>query len=224
MVVFDRRRDGIYSTVMNTSLSSNLDRSHLEFAELRATIRLRGTTRVVLLPATFAAWGALTVAAAAGITVTLSTLVPLLVLAAGFEAVFALHVNVERLGRYLQVFHERDAPAWEHVAVTAGPHFATGPDPLFARIFILATSVNFFPAALGGEPLEVFLIGVCHFALIYRVRRAQTFVHAQREADLRTFEGVLRTFGGERDSNSSASPSPSGGLQGPVSDTRRPSD
>src|SRR5215217_7276557 len=88
MVVFDRCGVGIYSTVMKTSLPPGVDRSHLEFAELRATIRHRGTARVVLLPVTFAAWGALTVAAAAVMTVTLSTLVPLLVLAAGFEAVF----------------------------------------------------------------------------------------------------------------------------------------
>jgi hypothetical protein len=40
--------------------------------------------------------------------VALSTLVPLLVLVAGFEAAFALYTNVERIGRYLQVFHERD--------------------------------------------------------------------------------------------------------------------
>jgi hypothetical protein len=216
MVVFGRHGETIYSTIVTTSLSADSARTHLEFTELRATIRQRGTARVVLLPVTFAAWGALAIAAAAVITVTLSTLVPLLVLAAGFEAVFALHVNVERLGRYLQVFHETEAaesPGWEHVAVAAGPHFATGPDPLFARIFILATSVNFFPAALGGEPLEVFLIGVCHFALIYRVRKAQTFVQAQREADLRTFEAVR--------ASRSHSPAGSSGLP---PDTARPTE
>ena len=49
----------------------------------------------------------------------MSTLVPLLILVAGFEAIFALHVNVERIGRYLQVFHEDD-DGWEQVAMQFG--------------------------------------------------------------------------------------------------------
>ena len=64
---------------------------------------------MVLLPVIFIGWAATAVATAAAITVAVSTLVPLLVLAAGFEAIFALHINVERIGRYLQVFHEQEA-------------------------------------------------------------------------------------------------------------------
>lgn len=45
------------------------------------------------------------------------TLIPLLVLVTAFESVFALHVNVERIGRYLQVFHERAHAGWEHVTM-----------------------------------------------------------------------------------------------------------
>jgi hypothetical protein len=196
MVSFDRRRQTIYSAVVETSSQSDQIRARAEFAALRTTIRQRGTARVVLLPVIFIGWGALTVAAAAVITVALSTLVPLLVLAAGFEAVFALHMNVERLGRYLQVFHERHAEGWEQVAITVGQQFSAGPDPLFVRLFILATSVNFFPAALGGEPWEVLLIGVCHFALIYRVRKAQTFAAGQRADDLKRFETLRATLTG----------------------------
>ena len=44
--------------------------------------------------------------------VPLATLVPLLVLAAAFECVFALHVGIERVGRYLQVFYE---DRWEQL-------------------------------------------------------------------------------------------------------------
>ena len=193
MVVFDRRPRSIYSTVAMTS-SAPSPRTQAEFDAIRAAISQRSTARVILLPIVFAAWGALTVAATAAIAVALGTLIPLLVLAAGFEAVFALHVNVERLGRYLQVFHERDANEWEHVTAAFGNQFAGTPDPLFTRLFILATSVNFFPVALGGERWEVALIGICHFALVYRVRKAQTFAAAQRSKDLKAFETIRTTL------------------------------
>jgi hypothetical protein len=141
----------------------------------------------------FAAWAGTAVAASAMTTVavSLSTLVSLMVLAAGFEAVFALHVNVERIGRYIQAFHGDGPDRWEQVAMAFGRQFpASGPDPLFARLFILSTSVNFFPAALSGLPLEVIAIGACHFAFIYRVRRAQSAAKAHRAEDLKRFEAL----------------------------------
>src|SRR4051794_7221669 len=115
-------------------------RENEEYAVLRATIRERGTARMVLLPFIFIGWAATAVATAAVITVAVSTLVPLLILVAGFEAVFALHVNVERIGRYLQVFHEKHEKngGWEHVAMRFGQQFpGSGPDPLFSRHFLL---------------------------------------------------------------------------------------
>ena len=161
-----------------------------EYEAMRAAIRERGTGRMLLLPFAFIGWAALTIAAAAVITVALGTLVPLLVLAATFEAVFALHVNVERIGRYLQAFHET-GEGWEHVVMAYGERFpgAGGSDPLFARLFI-AASVNFFPAALGGEPWEVIAIGACHFGFIYRVRRAQSIAASLRAEDLKRFEAL----------------------------------
>src|SRR3954454_8743645 len=105
-------------------------RENEEYAVLRATIRERGTARMVLLPLIFVGWAGTAVATAAVITVAVSTLVPLLILVAGFEAIYALHVNVERIGRFLQVFHEQDS-GWEHVAMRFGRQFpGTGPDPL----------------------------------------------------------------------------------------------
>lgn len=163
-----------------------------EYEAMRATIRQRGTARMVLVPAALAGWAALTIGAAAVITVALSTLIPLLVLVAAFESVFALHVNVERIGRYLQVFHERAHAGWEHVTMEYGRRYpAGGSDPLFGRVFILATSVNFFPAALGGEPWEVAIVAVCHFVFIYRVRKAQSLAASIRAEDLRRFEALL---------------------------------
>jgi hypothetical protein len=163
-------------------------RQQTEYAALRDTIRQRGTVRMVLLPVTFIGWAATAVATAAVITVASGTLVPLVVLAAGFEAIFALHINVERIGRYLQVFHERDG-GWEHVAMQYGRRFrGAGPDPLFARLFVLGVSLNLLPAALGGEPLEVGIIVVAHLLLVYRIRMARAAATAQRSEDLSRFE------------------------------------
>src|SRR5262247_592453 len=130
-------------------MSAMVTKKDDEFRILRATIQQRGTARMVVLPIVFIGWAGTAVATAAVITVAVSTLVPLLVLVAGFEAIFALHVNVERIGRYLQVFHEPEG-GWEHVAMEYGQRFSgAGPDPLSSRLFVLATSANFLPAALG---------------------------------------------------------------------------
>lgn len=158
---------------------------------MRATIRERGTARMVLLPIVFIGWAATAVATSAVITVALSTLVPLVVLAAGFQAIFALHVNVERVGRYLQAFHEADGAGWEGVAMAYGSRFAaSAPDPLFGRLFVMATSVNFIPAVLGGEPWEIVLLAALHLALIYHVRTAREFAGKQRAEDLERFREI----------------------------------
>jgi hypothetical protein len=164
-------------------------RQQAEYAAMRDTIRQRGTARMVLLPVTFIGWAAAAVATAAVITVALSTIVPLLVLAAGFEAIFALHVNVERIGRYLQVFHEREG-GWEQVAMRFGQKFPrSGPDPLFVQLFVVATSVNFLPAALGFEqPIEIAVVAIPHLLLIYRFRTAKSAAARQRDEDLQRFE------------------------------------
>ena len=77
-----------------------------EYRTLRDTIRQRGTARVWVFLAGFGMWAALTVATAALAALPVATLLPLLILAAAFEAVFSLHVGVERIGRYVQVFFE----------------------------------------------------------------------------------------------------------------------
>jgi hypothetical protein len=169
-------------------------RQQSEYAAMRETIRQRGTARMVLVPVTFIGWAATSVATAAVITVALSTLIPLLILGAGFEAIFALHLNVERIGRYLQVFHERDG-GWERVAMTYGQRFpGSGPDPLFAQLFVFGVSVNFLPAALGGEPIEVGVIAVLHLILVYRIRTAKAAAARQRAQDLERFEQLRTEF------------------------------
>jgi hypothetical protein len=145
---------------------------------------------MVLVPIVFIGWAGTAIATAAVITVAVSTLVPLMVLVAGFEAIFALHVNVERVGRYVQVFHEPDG-GWEHVAMQFGRTFpGKGPDPLFGRTFVLATSINFIPAALGGETIELVILAAIHLLFISRIRAAQKFASAQRAADLERFTSL----------------------------------
>jgi hypothetical protein len=173
-------------------------RRQAEYVALRATIRERGTARMVMVPVIFTAWAATAIATSAVIAVAISTVVPLIVLAAGFEATFALYMNVERIGRYLQVFHEPstgalEAGRWEHVTMEFGKRFPGGDvDPLFARLFMLATSINFLPVALGGIPLEIGVIAVLHFLLINRIRLAQKAARAQRAQDLEHFQTLAR--------------------------------
>src|SRR5688572_18389217 len=99
-----------------------------EFAALRQTIAARGTVRVVLLPVTVIAWAALSLALMLFTELPAAALFPLAVLVAGFEAIHALHVGAERIGRYLQVFYEGEleGPRWETTAMAVGPALPGG--------------------------------------------------------------------------------------------------
>jgi len=92
-------------------------REQEEYSALRATIRERGTARPWLAFAGLAVWAALVVVTTALSMPPVGAIVPLAVLAAAFEGVFALHIGVERIGRYLQVFHE---DRWEQTAMAFG--------------------------------------------------------------------------------------------------------
>src|ERR1043165_4328151 len=105
-----------------------------EFATLRATIASRGTVRMVLVPVPLIGWASLAIVVVLVGDLPVAALPPLAVLAGGFEAINALHVGVERIGRYLQVFYEGtpEAPAWETSAMAVGPRArSSGVDPLF---------------------------------------------------------------------------------------------
>lgn len=161
-----------------------------EFAALRATIRERGTVRMILLPVTFGLWAGVAVATTAAIQLPIAALVPLLVLAAGFESIYALHVNVERIGRYLQVFHEPDG-GWEHVAMTFGQRFpGRGPDALFSGLFLMATALNYLPVALGGTTPELIVGGLLHLLLALHIGTARSRASKQRALDLERFQAI----------------------------------
>jgi len=176
-----------------------------EFRALRATIRERGSLRVSLAVAGLAVWAALHLAVQIWIPMPLTSLVPLLVLAGVFEGVFALHVGVERIGRYLEAGYEPDAvtrpprPQWEHAAHAFGRQAtdtAGRIDPLFAALFILATILNLVPVVIETWTppfVELSVYGGLHLAFIGRVIRARRFASRQRGQEFELFARLTKT-------------------------------
>jgi hypothetical protein len=133
-----------------------------EFRALRATIRERGSLRLIVTLITFSAWAAAILTTSAFLPFTLFCLVPLTVLAAGFESTFALHTGVERIGRYIHVHHEIarsqhelpvDLPRWER---TAGRFAGSsgGVRPLMPALFIAAGLLNLTLGLITGLDVE----------------------------------------------------------------------
>jgi len=165
------------------------DRELEEYKALRATIGQRGTTRAWIFVAGLGAWAGLVLATSATISVPLLTLPSLLVLAGTFEGVFAAHVAVERVGRYLQVFHE---DRWEQTAMAFGaPLSGTGTDPLFTLFFGLATMCNFVPVLLANPVrAELVALGGAHALFLVRIAVARRVASRQRSADLARFQQI----------------------------------
>jgi len=171
-----------------------------EYRSLRATIRERGTNRVGICVVGLTAWAALTLATAALAALPIATALPLLLLAAVFEAVYALHTGVERIGRYLQVFYE-DTPGerhWERTVMAFGQTAPPGgSDPLFGRYFWMATVTNVVPAALAAPKVEEWIaVGVFHVMFLVRIALAHRHAAGQRASDRQRFERLKREAGG----------------------------
>jgi hypothetical protein len=168
----------------------NSEDARAEYKALRDTIRERGTRRVVLFWMALAVWAALLLTSAAGGATPYASLVSLVPLVAGFEAVYALQVGVERIGRYLQVFYE-DAgtlPAWEGTAMAYGREpTGDGVDPLFWRIFAVATLLNLLPALPGRQPAFIAVALLAHGLFAVRVLKAHRYARGQRVRDLARF-------------------------------------
>ncbi len=189
---------------------SRLDQD--EYIALRVTIRERGTARVCVFAGGIAAWTAATIATAALASTPVATLLPLLLLAATFEAVFALHVGVERIGRYLQVYYEADAggsdgssgtdgsggtgrsAGWEHAAMAFGrPAGAATTDALFSVMFLIATLFNAAPALVAAPaPVELIFVGGAHALFALRLLTARMAAGKQRAIDLARFQQLKR--------------------------------
>ena len=108
--------------------------------------------------------------------VSTTSLLPLAVLVGGFEAIHALHVGAERIGRALQVQHEAggDGPQWETAAMTVGPALpGGGVDPLFSLVFVGAAALNLMTALEPPPPWpELAVVAACHALFVFRVIRA----------------------------------------------------
>jgi hypothetical protein len=170
--------------------------STAEFEALRATIRERGTLRPVLAVATLGGWAALSLWLGTGAGLPAATLVPLVVLYGGFEAVAALHLGVERVGRYLQVAYERSAhrgprALWETTAMAFGRvRGGIIVDPLFSVAFLSAVVLNLLPA-VGATVQEIVAIAAAHALVAVRVLRVRHYAARQREVELARFTELV---------------------------------
>jgi hypothetical protein len=168
--------------------------SEAEFAILRRTIAARGTARMILFPVTVVGWATLALIVLMFSEAPVATLFPLAVLVGGFEAIHALHVGVERIGRYLQVYYEgaETGPRWETTVMAVGPALPGGGiDPLFSMVFACAAFVNIMPAlAPIRTRIEMGVIGILHLAFVVRVVRARGAAARQRAVELETFRAI----------------------------------
>jgi len=157
-----------------------------EYRALRRTILERGNVRICVFVGGLTGW-AIVALATTFVSVPLITVIPLLLLLSTFEAVFALHVGVERVGRYLQVFY---ADRWEQAAMDFGtPMAGTKTDPLFGFVFGVATICNFAPVLLAAPvPIELAVLGGAHALFLIRLIVARQAAAKQRTADLKRFQ------------------------------------
>jgi hypothetical protein len=128
--------------------------------------------------------------------------IPLLVLLTTFEAVRPLHFGAERIGRYLQVFHEEagdpdraltDTPAWERVAMQFGPVPGVGGHPLFVPVFCLATLLNYLGVlVMGAVAVELIVMAVPHLAFLAWLVSAHRAMKSQREIELGRLRALAR--------------------------------
>lgn len=168
--------------------------SESEFRALRRTVATRGTVRMILFPVTMVAWAALALTVLVLSEPPVAVLFPLAVLVGGFEAIHALHVGVERVGRYLQVYYENPqiGPWWETTVMAVGPALPGGGiDPLFSTVFVGAAFVNIIPALMPPRTqMEMGVIGVLHLGFVIRVVRARGAAARQRAVELESFRAI----------------------------------
>ena len=167
------------------------DLRELEYTALRDTIRERGSLRMCAILIALAAWGALALGLLAAQLAGVATMVPVVVLASGFEISFFIHTGVERVGRYIQVFYEeeRNTTAWETSAMNYGNSFPGGLDPLFITLFASAAVVNFV-STLGlstRRPGWILISFLVHLAFGWRLVNARHLSSSQRATDLERF-------------------------------------
>lgn len=176
-----------------------------EFAVLRQTISTRGTVRILAAPVTFFTWTVVALVLMLFSELPIAAVLSLAVLVAGFEAIHALHVGVERIGRYLQVYFEEAAPGapgaapgWETTAMQTGPSLpGGGVDPLFSVLFLCATALNIVPVLLPQPaPIEIGVMAVLHLLFAVRVVAARLAAGRQRRVELERYRALRGSAAG----------------------------
>ena len=169
-----------------------------EYRSLRDAVSARGHLRPALTLAGISVWAAILVATLVWLPYPLAAMIPLVVLVTTFEVIRPLHFGAERIGRYLQVFHEEavrgDAarltpPAWEQTAMAFGAAVpgAAG-HPLFVPVFAMATLVNTLAVLLPRPvPVEMALLAIPHGAFLVWQGVADRAMRAQRASELARF-------------------------------------
>lgn len=157
----------------------------------------------MLALAGFAVWAVVTISVLVWLPNPLAAVVPLLVLVAAFEVTRSLHLGVERIGRYLQVFFEESSaneegtlapPAWERTAMRFGPTIpGAGGHPLYLPIFLMATLVNFVAVILPGPLLvEVGTLLVPHATFLVWMIYCDRGMRKQRASELARFRELKK--------------------------------
>lgn len=166
-----------------------------EYRVLRKTIAARGSLRAILLVAGLAGWALVLVLVVAWVPNPVASAIPLVLLVAVFEALRGLHAGVERIGRYLQVFHEPAGPpaappAWERTAMAFGPSLpGAGGHPLFIPVLVVATATNFLAVLLPGPlALELWTMAVPHTAFVIWMLIADRAARRQRATELARYQ------------------------------------
>lgn len=171
--------------------------SRTEYVVLRRTIAQRGALRPILFAAGIACWALVLTAVVAWLPYPIAAAIPLIVIAACFEAIRPLHFGAERIGRYVQVFYEeegdparplRDTPSWERVAMQLGTVPGVGGHPLFVPVFSLATIANYLAVIIPGPlPIELAAMAVPHLGLLGWFFAADRAMKRQRGVELERF-------------------------------------
>ncbi len=162
-----------------------------EYRALRATIGARGTARQAIVVAGTVCWAALVIVLVTFSALPVETLISLTAVASVFEVSFAMHTGVERIGRYLQVFHEssEETARWESIAMSHGALFTNvGVDALFTPVFTVAVVLNLIPAmAAGSFAADTGVVVLVHVLYLARIWQARTHARSQRAADLERY-------------------------------------
>jgi hypothetical protein len=175
------------------------DLAAAEFAGLRHTIQTRGGARPFALLFGLSGWAAILTSVLIWLPNPMASVVPLLVLLGTFEVIRSLHLGVERIGRYLQVFFEEGAsgsaptspPAWEHTAMAFGSVPGAGVHPFFLPVLLLADVVNFLAVLFPGPvTVELTTLAVPHLALIVWMLYCDRGMRRQRVSELARFRAL----------------------------------